>query len=103
MSDRPNLSFSICSIGLSVLVSAVFPGSMHIAGREAVMVHEQPRLYKGQRTALFAVAKPHQSAFLLPLKEVVRRVIVHNLRITLPKLLAALIHICLYLAELRGW
>jgi hypothetical protein len=67
------------------------------------MVHEQPRLYKGQRTALFAVAKPHQSAFLLPLKEVVRRVIVHNLRITLPKLLAALIHICLYLAELRGW
>ena len=33
--------------------------------REAVMVHEQPRLYKGQRTALFAVAKPHQSAFLL--------------------------------------
>ena len=32
MSDRPNLSFSICSIGLSVLVSAVFPGSMHIAG-----------------------------------------------------------------------
>ena len=80
MPDRPNLSFSICSIGLSVLVSAVFPGSMHIAG-----------------------GKPHQSAFLLPLKEVVRRVIVHNLRITLPKLLAALIHICLYLAELRGW
>lgn len=57
MPDRPNLSFSICSIGLSVLVSAVFPGSMHIAGREAVMVHEQPRLYKGQRTALFAVAQ----------------------------------------------
>ena len=101
MSDRPNLSFSICSIGLSVLVSAVFPGSMHIASGKPV--HEQPRLYKGQRTALFAVAKPHQSAFLLPLKEVVRRVIVHNLRITLPKLLAALIHICLYLAELRGW
>lgn len=103
MSDRPNLSFSICSIGLSVLVSAVFPGSMHIASGKPSWSMEQPRLYKGQRTALFAVAKPHQSAFLLPLKEVVRRVIVHNLRITLPKLLAALIHICLYLAELRGW
>ena len=101
MSDRPNLSFSICSIGLSVLVRV--PRLDAHRRREAVMVHEQPRLYKGQRTALFAVAKPHQSAFLLPLKEVVRRVIVHNLRITFPKLLAALIHICLYLAELRGW
>ncbi len=67
------------------------------------MVHEQPRLYKGQRTAPLQWpnrTSPHSSSLL---KEVVRRVIVHNLRITLPKLLAALIHICLYLAELRGW
>ena len=29
--DRPNFSFSFSSRGLSVTVSAVFPGSMHIA------------------------------------------------------------------------
>lgn len=42
----------------------------------------------------------YQATFLLPLKEVVRKVVIDDAGVALPELEAALVHIGLYLVEL---
>ena len=66
------------------------------------MVHEQSHLHNWQRTALLAVSELHQAAFLLALEEVVRQVIVHHLRVALPKFQTTFIHVRLDFIELFG-
>ena len=66
------------------------------------MVHEQTHLHDRQRTALLAVSELYQAAFLLALEEVVRQVIVHHLRVSLPELPAPLVYVRLDFIELFG-
>ena len=66
------------------------------------MVHKQPHLNDRQRTPLLAVTELHQTAFLLPLEEVISQVIVYDTGIALSKFQTTFVHVSLDFIELFG-